>query len=232
MGKLKEMLSEDEIKEYFQKAPLVPAIIQEAGSGQVLMMAYMNEESLNKTIETGYTWFYSRSRKELWNKGATSGNYQKVVSIYGDCDKDTLLVKVEQTGGACHTGAKSCFFNSMAVEENYEVRSNPAEVLTELYEVIRQRKNEAREGSYTAYLFAKGLDKILKKCGEECAEVIIAAKNNNNEELVNEICDLIYHLLVLIQNQGVTLNDVFSELDARRKKIGNLKQFHSVDMNT
>ena len=198
-----------DVENYFKKSELLPAIVQEKDTGEVLMLAYMNRESLKKTFETGYTWFYSRSRQELWNKGATSGHVQKVVDIKGDCDEDTLLITVIQTGAACHTGA-----------------------LEGLYQVVQERKGEKREGSYTCYLFEQGLDKILKKCGEECSEVIIAAKNGKNEDTANEICDLIYHLLVMMVESGIPLEDVEKILAERRQKIGNLKKFHVSDHNT
>ena len=214
------------LDKYFVKADLIPAIVQEESTGEILMLAYMNKESMAKTLETGYTWFWSRSRQELWNKGATSGHLQKVISIHGDCDDDTLLVKVEQTGPACHTGSKSCFFNKIkqVIEMN--------DTLVNLYETILERKQNAQEGSYTCYLFEKGLDKILKKVGEECSETIIAAKNGNKEETVGEISDLIFHLFVMMANEGIAVEDVMAELDKRSNKTGNLKVFHQVDKNT
>lgn len=214
------------LDKYFVKADLIPAIVQEESTGEILMLAYMNKESMAKTLETGYTWFWSRSRQELWNKGATSGHLQKVISIHGDCDDDTLLVKVEQTGPACHTGSKSCFFNKIkqVIEMN--------DTLVNLYETILERKENQQEGSYTCYLFEKGLDKILKKVGEECSETIIAAKNGNKEETVGEISDLIFHLFVMMANEGIAVEDVMAELDKRSNKTGNLKVFHQVDKNT
>jgi phosphoribosyl-ATP pyrophosphohydrolase/phosphoribosyl-AMP cyclohydrolase len=210
----------------FDAHGLVPAIIQDAHSGQVLMMAYMNAESLDKTIASGQTWFYSRSRQELWMKGESSGHVQKVKHILYDCDGDTLLIKVEQTGAACHTGHYSCFYRDNSGQEVENQVFDPEQVynetanrgiLFELYDVIRERKEKLPEGSYTTYLFTKGIDKILKKVGEENAEVIIAAKNNSKEELVYEASDLIYHLLVLLVEQGIALDDIFSELASRRK---------------
>ena len=214
------------LDKYFVKADLIPAIVQEESTGEILMLAYMNKESMAITLETGYTWFWSRSRQELWNKGATSGHLQKVISIHGDCDDDTLLVKVEQTGPACHTGSKSCFFNKIkqVIEMN--------DTLVNLYETILERKENQQEGSYTCYLFEKGLDKILKKVGEECSETIIAAKNGNKEETVGEISDLIFHLFVMMANEGIAVEDVMAELDKRSNKTGNLKVFHQVDKNT
>ncbi|MBP1761576.1 MAG: phosphoribosyl-AMP cyclohydrolase / phosphoribosyl-ATP pyrophosphatase [Firmicutes bacterium] len=210
----------------FDAHGLIPAIIQDEHSGQVLMMAYMNEESLDKTIASGQTWFYSRSRQELWMKGESSGHVQKVKQILYDCDGDTLLIKVEQTGAACHTGHYSCFYRDSSGQEVENQVFDPEEVynaagnrgiLFELYNVIRERKEKLPEGSYTTYLFTKGIDKILKKVGEENAEVIIAAKNNSKSELVYEASDLIYHLLVLLVEQGIELDDIFSELASRRK---------------
>jgi phosphoribosyl-ATP pyrophosphohydrolase/phosphoribosyl-AMP cyclohydrolase len=198
----------------FNSQGLVPAIVQEAGSGKVLMLAYMNRESLEKTMETGQTWFYSRSRQELWHKGATSGNFQDVVSIKYDCDGDTLLVKVRQKGVACHTGAKTCFHNDLLAVENV---ADVGEVLHELFKVIETRKEELPEGSYTTYLFTKGQDKILKKVGEETAETIIASKNNDTEEITYEMADLWYHMLVLLAYHGMTPEDIAKELNKRRK---------------
>ena len=209
----------------FDERGLVPAIIQDNQTGQVLMMAYMNAESLDKTLSTGKTWFYSRSRQALWMKGETSGHVQSVKDVYYDCDEDTLLFKVEQTGAACHTGHYSCFYRNMEGEEVAPVLVDPNRVygstagpgiLYELYDLILDRKAHMPEGSYTTYLFDKGLDKILKKVGEENAEVIIAAKNRNRSELVYETSDLLYHLLVLLVEQGVSLEDIFLELKSRR----------------
>ena len=209
----------------FDQRGLVPAIIQDFQSGQVLMMAYMNAESLEKTISTGKTWFYSRSRQSLWNKGETSGHVQTVKDILYDCDEDTLLIKVEQLGAACHTGHYSCFYRNAAGEEIAPPVFDPTKIyssqassgiLYELYDLIVERKQKMPEGSYTTYLFDKGLDKILKKVGEESAEVIIASKNRNKSEVVYETSDLLYHLLVLLVEQGVTLEDIFAELKSRR----------------
>jgi phosphoribosyl-ATP pyrophosphohydrolase/phosphoribosyl-AMP cyclohydrolase len=209
----------------FNDQGLIPAIIQDVNSGQVLMMAYMNQEALDKTVATGQTWFYSRSRQCLWMKGETSGNVQTVQEIRCDCDQDTLLVLVEQTGAACHTGHYSCFYRTLDGQEKepalfdasqvYQGKEGPA-ILLELMEVIRQRQKDRPEGSYTTYLFDKGIDKILKKVGEESAEVIIAAKNPDNTELVYETSDLIYHLLVLLVEKGVDLTEIFTELRSRR----------------
>lgn len=209
----------------FDEKGLVPAIIQDYTTGKVLMMAYMNGEALEKTLITGYTWFYSRSRKSLWQKGESSGNVQKVKEIRYDCDGDTLLVLVEPTGAACHTGHYSCFYRNsdnevvedkeFDLEKVYQAKAGPS-ILLELYDVVKDRKAKMPEGSYTTYLFDKGLDKILKKVGEENAEVIIAAKNRSKEEVVYEVSDLIYHLLVLLVEQEVELDDIFAELRSRR----------------
>ncbi|MCS5421373.1 MULTISPECIES: bifunctional phosphoribosyl-AMP cyclohydrolase/phosphoribosyl-ATP diphosphatase HisIE [Psychrilyobacter] len=197
----------------FDKNGLIPAIIQNSNSGEVLMLAYMNEESYKKTLNTGYTWFYSRSRQELWNKGAVSGNTQKVKEISYDCDGDTLLIKVEQKGPACHTGKKSCFFNRVTPAKSMTM----GEVLFTLDDILKDRKTSPVEGSYTAYLYKEGVDKILKKVGEECAEVIIAAKNPDKSELIYEASDLIYHLLVLLKDQDVELEDIKDQLMGRMK---------------
>ena len=192
----------------FDEDGLVPAIVQDARTREVLTVAYMNEESLARTIETGQTWFWSRSRNELWHKGATSGNTQNVLTLTTDCDNDAILVLVEPAGPACHTGARSCF-------EIDHVDNGG--LLHELYKLIESRKEERPEGSYTTYLFDKGLDKILKKFGEESAETIIAAKNEDKQQLVAETADLLYHLLVLLVARGVNLDDVRDELAQRRK---------------
>ncbi|MDF2719384.1 MAG: hisI [Paenibacillus sp.] len=201
---------------------LVPAIVQDAVSKEVLMLAYMNRESLRLTLESGETWFWSRSRSELWHKGATSGHIQKVRSLRYDCDGDTLLVTVEQTGPACHTGAYSCFFNEAAVGAGEGDQSKqPAgrfDILEKLERIIAQRDAERPEGAYTTYLFEKGVDKILKKVGEEAGEVIIAAKNRSHEELRYEASDLIFHLMVLLREQKLPLDDLLAELARRHLK--------------
>ena len=196
----------------FDDRGLVPAVVQDADTKKVLMLAYMNAEAIRKTLEEKQACYYSRSRKDLWIKGATSGNTQKLKGFYYDCDKDSILLEVEQTGVACHTGEFSCFFNEVISSENEEI-----DVLKELYALLKERKRNPREGSYTSYLFEKGLDKILKKVGEEAREVIIGAKNKNKEELVYEISDLVYHLLVLMVNENVTMEDIKEELIKRRK---------------
>lgn len=185
---------------------LVPAILQDQATGQVLMMAWMNAEALQKTQETGDAWFWSRSRKELWHKGGTSGNTQKVVSMALDCDGDTLLIQVTPAGPACHTGSRSCFGAGAPDHSG---------ILSRLYSRILDRKREMPEGAYTTYLFAKGVDKILKKVGEETSEVIIAAKNRDAGELVYETADLVYHMLVLLAEQGVAPEAVSAELKRR-----------------
>lgn len=199
----------------FDSQGLIPAVIQEKGSGKVLMAAYMNRDSLDKTMETGQTWFYSRSRQKLWHKGATSGNHQDVISIKYDCDHDCLLIKVEQKGSACHTGSKSCFFNNLA--ESDRTSADFGEVLADLFDIIQNRKLERPEGSYTSYLFNEGQDKILKKLGEETAETIIASKNRNRDEIVYEMADLWYHSLVLLADHEIDLEDIIGELEKRKK---------------
>ncbi|MFY9285973.1 MAG: bifunctional phosphoribosyl-AMP cyclohydrolase/phosphoribosyl-ATP diphosphatase HisIE [Tissierellaceae bacterium] len=194
----------------FNQDGLVPAIAQDVGTGEVLMLAYMNEEALRLTKETGIAHYYSRSRQALWKKGETSGHIQEVKGIYYDCDGDAVLLKVNQIGAACHTGNYSCFFNE---EKGYKDLSN---TLKDLYKVIIDRKKNPQEGSYTQYLFDKGIDKILKKIGEEAAEVIIGAKNDK-QELIYEASDLIYHLIVLLVNEGVTPADIMEELRGRMK---------------
>lgn len=191
----------------------VPCIVQDYKTNQVLMLAYMDEEAFNKTVETGIMTYYSRSRSELWIKGLTSGHFQYVREISADCDKDTLLAKVEQVGAACHTGSYSCFFNTM-VKHEFEDK-NAYSVLKNLYDVVVDRKQNPKEGSYTNYLFDKGIDKILKKCGEEATEMVIAAKNPNAEELKYEIADLLYHMTVLMVCCGVDWEDVIGELANR-----------------
>lgn len=204
---------------------LIPAIIQDNTSGQVLMLAYMNKESLTKTVETGLTWFYSRSRQSLWQKGETSGHIQQVKDIRYDCDADTLLIKVDQTGAACHEGTSSCFSRLLGSEardssqlfDPAKVYGSAATVLGQLYHIISDRKAHPQEGSYTTYLFEKGQDKILKKVGEEAAETLIASKNNSTEELLYEMADLWYHCLVLLAYHNVTPTQLLEELQKRRK---------------
>ena len=203
----------------FDQQGLVPAIVQDATNGTVLMLAYMNRESLAKTLETGTTWFYSRSRQELWNKGATSGHVQMVKELLYDCDGDTLLVKVEQTGAACHEGTYSCFSRRFGEAEPTQTE-RPAlaatEVLTELFAVLEDRRQNPQQGSYTSSLFAKGEDRILKKIGEEAAETIIAAKNHSQGEVIYEMADLWYHCLVLLAAHNISLSELMDELAKRR----------------
>ncbi|HEU5133047.1 MAG TPA: bifunctional phosphoribosyl-AMP cyclohydrolase/phosphoribosyl-ATP diphosphatase HisIE [Pyrinomonadaceae bacterium] len=193
----------------FDERGLIPAIVQDASTREVLTLAYMNRESLARTIETRETWFWSRSRNELWHKGETSGNTQQVVDLVADCDGDAIVVLVKPAGPACHTGARSCF--DLKQDEDL------AGVLTQLYKLIESRERERPEGSYTTYLFDQGIDKILKKVGEESAETIVAAKNEETKPLVSEVSDLIYHLLVLLVARGVSLDQVREELVLRRK---------------
>jgi phosphoribosyl-ATP pyrophosphohydrolase/phosphoribosyl-AMP cyclohydrolase len=229
---------------------LIPAVTQDIRTDEVLMLAWMNEESLKKTVETGKVHYYSRSRQKLWLKGETSGHFQKVRSISIDCDGDTLLLKVEQTGAACHTGHRSCFFTRMEADElkaGADIKEiNAAEpavgesdttedskatgmsdtvgeknivgasVLGEVFDVITDRMIHPKEGSYTNYLFTKGLDKILKKIGEEAGEVMIASKNGDNREISAEIADLMYHIMVLLAERGMSLNEIYEELDHRK----------------
>jgi len=193
----------------FDDRGLIPAIVQDAQTREVLTLAYMSEESLVRTIETGQTWFWSRSRNELWHKGETSGNTQTVVALHSDCDNDAIVVLVNPAGPACHTGARSCF-DSTAADEDLGL------LLNKLYELIQSRERERPEGSYTTYLFNNGLDKILKKVGEESAETIIAAKNEDRTRLTAEAADLVYHLLVLLVARGVSLDEIRAELSSRR----------------
>ena len=192
---------------------LVPCIVQDYKTKEVLMLAYMDEEAYNATVATGVMTYHSRSRNELWIKGATSGHYQYLRELKCDCDSDTLLAGVVQIGAACHTGSRSCFFNGL-IRHEYDDR-DISKVLTELYGVVTDRKANPKEGSYTNYLFDKGIDKILKKCGEEATEMVIAAKNPNAEELKYEIADLLYHMTVLMVECNVDWNDVAAELANR-----------------
>ncbi len=198
----------------FDEKGLVPAVVQDANTKEVLTVAYMNKESLIKTMESGETWFYSRSRQELWHKGATSGHTQKVVAIKTDCDQDALVVEVLPNGPACHNGTTSCF--TEMVQQNAEVGS--VEMIAELVRVIEKREQEMPVGAYTTYLFDKGIDKICKKVGEEATEVVIGAKNRDAEEVKWEAADLIYHLLVLLQEQKVSIYDVLHVLKKRHEE--------------
>ena len=213
------MVLYNNIKELkFDSNGLIPAVIQDYYTKEVLTVAYMNSESLKITINEGKTCFYSRSRNELWRKGETSGNYQHVVSIKSDCDNDSLVVEVIKDGPACHTGSESCFNNFIfkTREENFSIQK--------LYDLIKERKTNNTENSYTSYLFEKGLDKILKKIGEECTEVIIGAKNKGNEELVYELADLVYHSMVLMIEKDITLADIKEELKKRQVVDKKVKQ--------
>lgn len=197
----------------FDDKGLIPVIVQHAVTREVLTLAYMNEEAYEKTVETREAWFFSRSRQELWHKGETSGNTQKVISIQTDCDSDALVLEVLPSGPACHTGEETCFHKSL---EKFEEASG-YNVLTNLIETIEERQQTMPEGAYTTYLFEKGVDKICKKVGEEASEVIIASKNNDAEELKWEAADLIYHLLVLLQNQKVSYYDLLQVLQKRHE---------------
>lgn len=197
---------------------LIPAIVQDHYSKKVLMLAYMNAESLDITIKEGKTCFWSRSRQELWRKGETSGNTQQVVSIRTDCDRDTLLIDVIKNGPACHTGSESCFFEDIVAPEAEEFSYEG------LYKMLVGRKVEKKEGSYTTYLFEKGIDKILKKVGEECTEVIIGAKGGDKAETVYEIADLLYHITVMMIEMGISLDEVTAELAKRHIVDHKVKQ--------
>ncbi|MFP7169281.1 bifunctional phosphoribosyl-AMP cyclohydrolase/phosphoribosyl-ATP diphosphatase HisIE [Terribacillus sp. FSL K6-0262] len=199
---------------------LVPAIVQDSRTKQVLMLAYMNAEAYERTLETKETWFYSRSREELWNKGATSGNTQQVVDMKLDCDNDTILISVIPQGPACHTGEVSCFFNETPINGETMTETN---IFHTVMDEAEDRKKNPVENSYTNYLYEKGVDKIGKKVIEEAGEVVIAAKNDDQEELINEVSDLLYHSFVLLANQGVSLQEVEAELARRFQKKGNNK---------
>ena len=202
----------------FDQNGLIPAIVTDYESGEVLTLAYMNKESLEITIKEGRTCFFSRSRQELWRKGETSGNVQHVISITADCDMDALNVKVKKEGPACHTGSNSCFFNTIL-----EAETEPFS-LDGLYNLVKGRKTDPVEGSYTTYLFNKGLEKILKKVGEECTEVVIGAMKDSKEETVYEIADLTYHILVLMAEMGISVDDIKTELAKRHVVDKKVKQ--------
>lgn len=220
----------------FNENGLITAIAQDVGTGDVLMLAWMDKEALLKSIETRLVHYHSRSRNSLWLKGATSGHYQHIVSIHADCDNDALLLKVRQEGAACHTGKRSCFdcgillagSESSSDSGTDEVKSNDIAkeasavgsldiILDELYDLVTNRRQNPKEGSYTCYLFEKGLDKILKKIGEEASEVIIAAKNQNSAEIKYETADLLYHLIVMLVERGITPGEIATELQSRKK---------------
>ena len=209
-----------EIKDLkFDEKGLIPAIVVDALSKKVLTLAYMNEESLNITMEQKKTCFFSRSRGQLWLKGETSGNYQHVVSITADCDRDALVVEVEKDGPACHTGTESCFNDKIYINEDKNEFS-----LDGLYDLLLGRKETLPEGSYTTYLFKKGIDKILKKVGEECTEVIIAGKANDKAETIYEVADLCYHVMVMMVEMGISLDDIRRELSSRHVIDHKVKQ--------
>ena len=211
---------EEIIKELkFDDKGLIPAVVQDFFTGEVLTVAYMNAESLAITLNEKMTCFFSRSRQELWRKGETSGNRQHIVSIKTDCDKDALVVKVIKDGPACHTGAESCFFNLL-----YKDDARTDFSIDALYDLIKGRKTTMQEGSYTTYLFSKGLDKIMKKVGEECTEVIIGAAKNSKEETIYEISDLAYHILVLMVEMGISVDEIRKELDSRHVIDHKVKQ--------
>lgn len=203
----------------FDEKGLIPAIVQDHYTKQVLTLAYMNAESLAITIDERRTCFWSRSRQELWRKGETSGNVQHVVAIYADCDGDALVVEVVKDGPACHTGSESCFFNELYLSEELKQFSYEG-----LYHLIEGRKTDPKEGSYTTYLFNKGLDKILKKVGEECTEVIIGGCKQDKEETIYEIADLTYHVMVLMVQLGITVEDITRELEKRHVVDHKVKQ--------
>ncbi len=211
------MINMDELK--FDENGLIPAVVVDAITKRVLTLAYMNKESLQISMEKELTCFWSRSRKELWLKGETSGNYQHIVSITADCDKDALVVMVEPDGPACHKGTTSCFETPIFQSEERHEFSYQG-----LMELIKGRKTDKKEGSYTTYLFEKGLDKILKKVGEESTEVIIAAKDNDKAETIYEIADLAYHVMVLMIEQGISLEDIHKELSSRHVIDHKVKQ--------
>ena len=207
----------DELK--FDANGLIPAVVQDYFSKQVLTVAYMNRESLEISMKEGRTCFFSRSRQQLWRKGETSGNTQEIVTIKADCDGDALVVEVIKKGPACHTGAESCFFNPVYQSEEHQDFS-----LEALYQLLEGRKTSPKEGSYTTYLFQKGIDKILKKVGEECTEVIVAGKGGSKEETIFEIADLAYHVMVLMVEMGIQPKDIFAQLESRHVVDHKVKQ--------
>ncbi len=210
----------------FDKRGLIPAIVVDAYTKKVLTLAYMNRESLEISMRKGLTCFYSRSREKLWLKGETSGNYQHIVSITADCDLDALTIEVIKDGPACHLGTESCFSNELWHSDELNSHS-----MDDLYRLLQNRKSEMPEGSYTTYLFNKGLDKILKKVGEECTEVIIAAKDNDKKETIYEVADLAYHIMVMMVEQGISVNDIRKELASRNVIDHKVKQEKMVSDN-
>ncbi len=211
------MLNIDELK--YDEKGLIPAIVVDCYTKKVLTLAYMNRESLEISIREGRTCFWSRSRQELWRKGETSGNIQKIVDITADCDRDALVVQVKKAGPACHLGNDSCFADKVFESETYQDFS-----LDSLYELIKGRKTEGKEGSYTTYLFEKGMDKILKKVGEESTEVIIAAKGGDSKEAIYEVADLVYHVMVMMVEMGIKNEDIIKELASRHVIDKKVKQ--------
>ena len=211
------MVTIDQLK--FDEKGLIPAIVQDAETKKVLTLAYMNEESLKISMEKGLTCFWSRSRQELWRKGDTSGAVQHIIDITADCDYDALVVCVNKDGPACHTGAESCFFNPVYLSDELKQFSYEG-----LYDLIAGRKTDPKEGSYTTYLFEKGMDKILKKVGEECTEVIIGGSKGDKAETVYEIADLCYHVMVLMVQMGITVEDITRELEKRHVVDHKVKQ--------
>ncbi len=217
------MISPDQLK--FNAEGLIPAIVVDADSGEVLMLAYMNRESLKISIERKLTCFYSRSRQKLWLKGETSGHYQHIVSITADCDLDTLKIAVHKDGPACHTGNETCFFNLLLESTEDGIPEEKENfTLESLFTLIKGRKTEKKEGSYTSYLFEKGLDKILKKVGEECTEVVIAGKGEDRAETIYEIADLTYHVMVLMVQMGISTGEIMDELRSRHVIDHKVKQ--------
>ncbi|ABJ72850.1 bifunctional phosphoribosyl-AMP cyclohydrolase/phosphoribosyl-ATP diphosphatase HisIE [Lactococcus cremoris] len=208
------------MKPDFQKQALIPVIVQDYQTKQVLMMAYTNEEAYQKMLESGETWFWSRSRQKLWHKGEESGHFQKVKGMRLDCDQDTFLVFVEQTGNACHTGAYSCFYDEV-------IPFDDSDIFADLEKQIADRKAHPVEKSYTNYLLDQGIDKVLKKVGEEASEVIIASKNSDKTELLGEIDDLLYHLFVLMNQTDISLEEVRQKARERHQIEGNKKKFHT-----
>lgn len=214
MSKIEKLI--DIQKVAFDKSGLIPCIAQDITTGEVLMLAYMNKQALEMTVETGLVTYYSRSRKELWTKGLTSGHYQHLEELFIDCDSDCLLVKVKQDGVACHTGNKTCFYSLMAINNEPKVREYS--IIQKVFDTVKDRKENPVEGSYTNYLFNKGREKICKKIGEEATETVIAAISNNIEELSLEISDLMYHLCVLMVECGISLQNIYEVLWQREGK--------------
>ena len=212
---------------HFDEKGLVPAIVRHAKTGEILMMAYMNAESLEKTVETGETWFYSRSRQKLWHKGEESGHFQHVTEISVDCDEDTIIVSALPDGPACHTGNPTCFYRRLAEWEPKDIAS--LSILHTLFEEIKDRRAHPQEKSYTNYLQTEGKNKIDKKIGEEASEVIIADQHEDKEEIIDESCDLLYHLMVLWENAGVDLYDIMNKMAERDEKKGNKKTVGHLD---